>query len=131
VPTCSNRPIDGQADCAFRSVVWAVGRAAEFVLELPAAGDYRVRFNAFPYAPVGYTCQRVEIRVNEQVIARVALAKGWHGYQIDVPRWAVRAGRNFVQLYFDYARAPKSRGRSPDARPLSVAFDQLQVSPKT
>lgn len=114
-----------------RSVVWAVGRAAELVLNLPAPRDYRFRFNAFPHSPVGYACQSVEVRVNEHRVAKVSLAPGWRWYQIDVPESAVRAGRNFIQLYFDHAEAPKSRGRSPDARPLSVAFDELQVSPKT
>lgn len=114
-----------------RTVVWAKGLASELVLDLPAVGDYRVRFNAFPYAATGYACQRVEICVNEHVVAKVSLAKGWRWYQVDVPRSTVRAGRNFIQLYFDHAEAPKSRGRGPDERPLSAAFDSLQIWPIT
>lgn len=113
-----------------RSVVWATGLASEFVLDLPTEQDYRFRFNVFPYSPKGPACQRVEIRLNGLVVAKVFLARGWHWYRFDVPKSAVHAGRNYVQFFYDYAETPKSRGQSSDDRPLSVAFDSLQALPK-
>ena len=114
-----------------RSVVWANGLASELAINLPAAQDYDFRFNAFPYFTKGPACQRVEVRLNGLVVAKISLEPGWHWYQFAVAKTAVRAGNNSVQFFYDYAETPKSRGRSPDARPLSVAFDMLQALPRS
>ncbi len=114
-----------------RSVVWADALASELVMNLPAEQDYRFRFNVFPYFPKGPACQRVEVRVNGLIVAKVLLERGWHWYQFDVPKTAVHAGRNFVQFFYDYAETPKSRGRNSDERKLSVAFDMLEALPKS
>jgi hypothetical protein len=122
---------DESWDGGKRSVVWANGLASEIALSLPAAQDYDFRFNAFPYFTKGPACQRVEVRMNGLVVAKVLLEPGWHWYQFGVPKTAVRAGNNSMQFFYDYAEAPKSRGQSSDARPLSVAFDVLQALPKS
>ena len=113
-----------------RSVVWATGPASELALSLPTAQDYDFRFNAFPYFTRGPACQRVEVRLNGLVVAKVLLEPGWHWYQFGVSKTAVRAGSNSVQFFYDYAETPKSRGGSSDARQLSVAFDLRQALPK-
>ncbi len=113
-----------------RSVVWATGLASEIVMNLPLEKDYQFRFHVFPNARRGPVCQRVEVRVNGLVVAKVLLERDWHWYQFEVPKNAVRAGRNFIQFYYDYAETPKSRARSSDERLLSVAFDLLQAWPK-
>jgi membrane-associated phospholipid phosphatase len=113
-----------------RSVIWATGLGSELIMSLPAAENYRFRFDSFPYSPEGAACQRIEVRVNGQFVASVWLEKGWHWYQIDVPQKAVHAGRNFIQFFYDYAESPKSRGTGSDERALSVAFDTLQVLAK-
>lgn len=113
---------DGQ-----RSVVWAEGLASELAVNLPKEQDYRFRFDVFPYFPNGPACQRVEVRVNKMSVAKVWLEQGWHWYEFDVPKTAVRAGRNIVQFDYGYAdQAPK-----PDKRRLSVAFDILELLPKS
>ena len=112
-----------------RTVVWGKGLASEFVIELPAEQDYRVRLSAFPYFTSGPACQKLEVRVNNLIIARIALERGWHFYQFGLPKAAVRPGRNFVQFFYSYAESPKSRGRNGDERSLSVAFDVLEAVP--
>jgi len=113
---------DGQ-----RSVVWAEGPASELVVNLPKEQDYRFRFEVFPYFRNGPACQRVEVRVNKMTVAKVWLEQGWHWYEFDVPKTVVRAGRNIVQFDYGYAdQAPK-----PDERRLSVAFDVLELLPKS
>ena len=113
-----------------RSVVWATGLASELVMNLPTQQDYRFRFNVFPYSPKGPACQAIEIRLNGSVLAKVSLAPGWHWYEFDVPKTVIGNNGNYVQFFYDYAEAPKSRAKSSDDRLLSVAFDSLQALPK-
>jgi len=110
-----------------RSVVWATGLASEITIILPGPRDFLFRLQALPYPPEGTVCQRVEIKVNNNVITKIHLERGWHRYEFQVPKDSVRAGKNDIQFFYDYAESPKSRNRSPDDRFLSVAFDKLDV----
>jgi hypothetical protein len=115
-----------------RSVVWADGLASELIMNLPKEENYRFRFNVFPHLPSkGPACQGVEVRVNGLIVAKVLLERGWRWYDFDVPQTAVHNGRNFVQFFYRYAETPKSWGLSVDERKLSVAFDMLEVIPKS
>jgi membrane-associated phospholipid phosphatase len=110
-----------------QSVVWATGMASELTLELPAAQDLRFRVQAIPYSPSGLACQSIEITVNDLKVSKLFLERGWHSYEFAVPGTAIRPGRNSIQFFYIYAESPKLRGRSPDERVLSVAFDRLDV----
>jgi len=110
-----------------RSVVWADASASELVLNLPNAQDYRFRFSVLPYFPNGPACQRIEVRVNKMIVANVWLEQGWHWYEFEMPKAAVRTGSNFIKFNYGYTDpAPK-----PDERRLSVAFDMLELLPKS
>ena len=118
---------DESWDRGTRSVVWADAPASELVLNLPKEQDYRFRFDVFPFFPNGPACQRVQVSVNKMSVAKVWLEPGWHWYEFDVPKTAVHAGKNIVQFDYGYAdQAPE-----PDERRLSVAFDILQLLPKS
>jgi hypothetical protein len=69
----------------------------------------------------------IEVRLNNILVSKIFLERGWHSYEFNVP--AIRAGKNDVQFFYDYAESPKSRARSSDERALSVAFDKLEVFP--
>ena len=98
-------------------------------MELPAVQDYRFRLHVFPYPPTGTACQRIEAKLNSTVVVKIFLERGWHSYEFNVPKTAIKAGKNDVQFFYDYAESPKSRERSSDERALSVAFDKLEVFP--
>jgi undecaprenyl-diphosphatase len=112
-----------------QSVVWASGLASALTMELPAVQDYRFRLHVFPYSPKRTACQRIEVRLNNILVSKIFLERGWHSYEFNVPSNAIRAGKNDVQFFYDYAESPKSRERSSDERALSVAFDTLEVFP--
>jgi len=112
------------------SVVWAEGSASALSVPFPASENYLMRLRLYPFAPIGPSCQRVEVTVNRVSIARLHLERGWHNYEIDVPKTAVRTGNNEIQFSFDYAQSPKSRGTSADERLLSVAFDLVEFIPE-
>jgi len=110
-----------------RTVVWATGLGAEFMISLPSEQGYRFRFLMKPYTPKGLACQRVEIHVNDANVAKISLKRGWNWYEVSVPKTATRAEKNTVQLFFNHADSPKSLKRGPDERPLSIAFDKLEI----
>jgi hypothetical protein len=112
-----------------QSFVWAHGRASALVIELPEAQDYRFRLRAPPYAPKGIACQRIEVKVNSAVVAKLVLERGWHSYEFNAPKTAIMARKNEVQFFYDYAESTKSRGRSANERLLSVAFDTIEIFP--
>lgn len=110
-----------------KTVVWASGLVSTLTLALPAVQDYRVRLLVQPYAPEGSACQRLEVKVNNQPVSKILLEKGWQAYEFPLPKYTIRAGNNDVEFFFNYSDSPKSRRRSQDERPLSVAFDSLEV----
>jgi hypothetical protein len=110
-----------------QSVVWANGLKSALAIELPSARDYRFRLTAFPYAPRGPACQRVEIKLNRTPIIRIILEQGWHAYEFNVPRALVNHGKNDLEFAYDYADSPQSRAGGSDLRTLSVAFDKLEI----
>ncbi len=109
------------------SLVWAGKRSAEVALALPSARDYLVYLTLFPYSPKGLVCQQVEVKLNGKPVANLFLEKGWHSYEFRAPGKMIVPGDNVLQFSFDYDTSPKSRGLGPDPRPLSVAFDRLDV----
>jgi|GEM_PF-1715100 undecaprenyl-diphosphatase len=110
-----------------RTLVWATGVASEMKLNLPAAQEYSIRLNVFPFAPKGLTCQWIAVKMNDIPIAKLFLEKGWHWYEFEIPKNAIRDGVNRVNFSYAYAQPPIDRGTSADARPLSVAFDRLDL----
>lgn len=112
-----------------QSVVWASGLASALTMELPAVQDYRFRLHVFPYSHNRTACQRIEVRLNNVLVSKISLERGWHSYDLNVPKTAIMAGKNDVQFFYDYAESPKSRELSSDERALSVAFDTLEVFP--
>lgn len=110
-----------------RTLVWGTGVASEIELVLPSAQEYFFRLNVFPYAPKGLACQRIAVKINDLFVAKVLLEKGWHWYGFEVPKSAIRARENRVNFSYAYAQPPIERGTSADARPLSIAFDRLEV----
>lgn len=110
-----------------RTLVWATGVASEIKLNLPAVQEYFFRLNVFPYSPKGLTCQRIAVKINDIPITNLFLEKGWHWYGFEVPKTAIRSGLNKVDFFYAYAQPPITRGTHADARPLSVAFDRLDV----
>jgi len=110
-----------------RSVVWGSGLASEFVANVSAAQDYRFRLTAYPNAPKGPVCQRVEVRVNNATVVKLLLDRGWHDYEFNVSKGVLQTGANAIQFFYDYAETPKLRARKPDERALSVAFDKLEI----
>ncbi len=105
------------------------GRDAALKVPLASGRGYRVRFRAYPYRPTGFTCQWIDIKVNDQLVQRVYLEQDWNMYEVSLPQWLVKAGGNRVELHSAYADAADWHGINPERKALSVAFDMMQFIP--
>ena len=112
------------------SVNWVVGRDAALNVPLGSGRDYRVRFRAYPYRPAGFTCQRIDMRLNDYLVQRVYLEQDWNTYEISFPHELVKDGANRIDLQSAYADATDWHGLNPGRKPLSVAFDMMQFIPE-
>jgi hypothetical protein len=111
------------------SINWVVGRDAALNVPLGSGRNYRVRFRAYPYRPTGFTCQWINIRVNDQLVQRVYLEQDWNMYEVSLPQRLVKAGVNRVEFHFAAADTLDWHGINPERRALSVAFDVMQFIP--
>jgi len=114
-----------------QSIVWADSLTSALTMNLLVVQDYRFRLYVFPYAPRGFTCQRLKVKVNDAFVSDILLEKGWHWYEFPVPSRIIKSGDNSVEFFYAYTETPKRRKRIIDPRTLAVAFDILQAIPAT
>ena len=112
------------------SINWMIGRDAALNVRLGPGRTYRARFRAYPYRPAGFTCQRIDIWLNGQLVQRVYLEQDWNTYEISFPRQLVKDGGNRIDLQSAYADTTDWHGLNPGRKPLSVAFDVMQFIPE-
>ncbi len=108
--------------------VWAEGHEA--VVQLPPLEPegHRLRLRLQPFvARQGLSCQRVEVAVDHVTTGRLLLDRGWHDYELAIPRDLLTAGPAQVRFRFAYAGPGKGGDARAEARPLSVAFGLLEV----
>ena len=111
-------------------MVW--GQGPESALALPGVPvrPYQLRLRVAPFArPRRAVCQRMTVAVNGEVLARVALERGWWDYLIPVPARALRPEGNELRLRFAHTEQPGATGTIVDLRPLTAAFAQLDLVP--
>lgn len=107
--------------------VWANGTEALARLPSLPPVDHRLRLRLLPFVPrEGLSCQRVELSLNGMLVGRLLLDRGWHDYEVAVPRSLLAAGPNEVGFRFAYAGLP-GPAESSDGRRLSVAVAALEA----
>jgi undecaprenyl-diphosphatase len=111
------------------SINWAIGRNASLNLPLDSGQIYRVRFRAYPYRPTGFTCQWIDMRLNDHLVQRIHLEQDWNAYEVLVPKELVHSGANRVEFHFASANTLDWHGINPERKALSVAFDMMQIIP--
>ena len=112
------------------SARWAGdGTTSELRVTLPPASGHMVTFRAAAIPPG----QTVEVHVNGQVAARLALAQDWREYRFEIEPGLLEAGQiAVVELAHGQAVSAydQTGGSSPDTRPLSAAYDWIRFEPR-
>ena len=107
---------------------WAMGPVAELGLPLEQARPSRLRFRVLPFQFSQAPPQTLRLRLNKTLLAIVELDEGWSEHEIEVPQESWRSGANLLFLEFARSTAPAQVVvGSQDSRPLSVAFDYLEL----
>jgi hypothetical protein len=108
---------------------WVEGRSATLSLPMDSRQDSLLRFRAYPYRPAGFVCQWNEVRVNGNHLATIYLEQDWNTYEVSIPKALWIEGENQLQFHFPYSSNLNWHGINPNRKPLSVAFDILQLIP--
>lgn len=107
---------------------WALGEQAELALPVSDRQESRIRFRALPFTFPEAPDQAVELWLNEDRLATVALPRGWSEHEIVVPADSWSSEANILYLRFDHSTVPAQViPASKDRRQLAAAFDFLEL----
>jgi hypothetical protein len=107
--------------------VWAVGRRSTLSVPLEAGSDVLMTLSIAPFV-VPDKRQTVEIVVNGESVATLALGRELEDRSVDLPGRVVR-DENAVDLRYGYAVSPKELGKSADERELAVIVERVTFQP--
>ena len=110
------------------TINWVEGLDASLVVWLNSTRDSRLRLHAYPYRPRGFLCQWSEVSFAGKHRDRIYLEQDWNTYELAVPKSWIAKGENRVDFHFPYADTFNWHGVNPDHRPLSVAFDLMELA---
>jgi membrane-associated phospholipid phosphatase len=106
---------------------WVEGRHAALKIPIRPDQNYRLRFHAYPYRPTGFVCQRNTVSVNGRTVGTVYLEQDWNFYELRLPRDLLREKENKIHFAFSHASNLDWHGINGQRKPLSVAFDRLEL----
>jgi hypothetical protein len=120
-----NEYIDG------RAVAWTDGPSAAVVFRvLPGVSDHELEWEAHAYAPIAPIA--VQLVVNGHGVGRVDVPAHFTKGVVRVPRSALRAGVNVLELEPSATAQPaKLEKTSLDERHLGMLFDRMTLRPAT
>ena len=103
--------------------VWSEGLQSVLKILLPTSRDIKMDFECHPFQYPDNPQQRVSIVLNGTVIEEIPLRSNQHQYSVILPKKALLASLNTVELRYAYARQPqKVLPDSKDNRLLAVAW---------
>jgi len=112
------------------TINWVEGLHASLKLPMDKTADYALRFRAYPYRPQGFRCQWMGVRINDAFVKKIYLEQDWNEYELKITKNFFVSGVNKIDLSFAYADTSNWHGINPDGKPLSVAFNLLQIAPR-
>ena len=108
--------------------VWAIATEASLEVVLLRSGPATLRFRCRPFAFEGAPNQHVDVVVNGVAAGGVDLDPTGGSYGVELPRHALRPGRNLITLRFAWAEKPIGHVEgSEDTRTLAAAFDEIRI----
>ncbi len=116
-------PNERSADGA--TYVWSRGEASVVEFFLAAPRDLKAEIRCAPFDAPGPP-QRLSLAANGRPLAALDLAPGMHGYSFALPRAALAAGTNRLELRYGSVSEPS---RENGHRRLAVRVDALRFVP--
>jgi len=113
------------------TINWVEGLQSSLTIPLRRSGDYGLRFRAYPYRPQGFRCQWIKVRINDSIVETIYLEQDWNDYEVEIAKNIFRPGVNKIEFAFAYADTLDWHGLNPQRKPLSVAFDVLELVPRS
>jgi PAP2 superfamily protein len=110
------------------SINWVEGLDASLAVSVYSSQDFRLLLHAYPYRPKGFLCQWAEVNVADRSVGRIYLEQDWNTYEIDLPKESITKGENRFDFHFRYADNSNWHGVNPDHKPLSVAFNLMELA---
>jgi hypothetical protein len=110
------------------TINWIEGLDASLVVLLNSDQGSRLRLRAYPYRPRGFLCQWADVSFAGRSLGRIYLEQDWNVYEIGLPKSWIANGENRMDFHFPYADTFNWHGVNPDHKPLSVAFDLMEVA---
>jgi hypothetical protein len=105
------------------SFVWAVGTQSEMdIYTEPKEVEKVLIFRARSYA----FDQSLSIDFNGVRLNTIDITRDWHEYEVRIPSYHLRSGKNSLRFNFKRAQAPFEFGEK-DTRRLAMAFDWLRL----
>lgn len=110
------------------TINWVEGLDASLAVPVNSTQDFLLLLRAYPYRPKGFLCQWAELNVADRRVGRIYLEQDWNTYEIELPKESVTKGENRFDFRFRYTDNANWHGVNPDHKPLSVAFNLMQLS---
>jgi hypothetical protein len=110
------------------TINWVEGRDASLVVALKPDEDLRMLLRAYPYRPKGFLCQWMDVSLAGRNVGRIYLEQDWNVYELGLPRNHIANGANKIDFYFPYVDTFNWHGVNRAHKPLSVAFNLVEVA---
>jgi membrane-associated phospholipid phosphatase len=109
------------------TINWVEGLNAALAVSLTPDHDWRLRVRAYPYRPKGFVCQWTEVSIDGRSLGRFYLEQDWNVYELELPKDKTAGNDHRIDFHFPYAETFNWHGVNPRHKPLSVAFDFLEI----
>jgi hypothetical protein len=118
-----------ERDVESNTYIWVTGKRAMLDVTSRADGDRLVRFRGMPFVYPKAPPQSVKVILNDRDLANIKPSEGFRIYSVFAPHTVWRRGNNVMTFEFGYAESPQATMQTNDLRPLSFAFDWLEIEP--
>jgi len=113
--------------------VWAAHDETQLLLRAENTADYQLQFRCNPFSYPGSPQQELRVFIQDVLVQKVMLQKGWKTYTLDIPKTLVQKfapGTILMTFRFSHVAKPSEVLGSQDPRQLAAAFDVVTFRKK-
>jgi arylsulfatase len=108
--------------------VWSIGHQSIVYFNLPEPAPAQLELRCAPFRYPGAPDLTLQVRLNGEPMGELGLRDGFHDYELDVPKSALRHGGNWLEFDYSAAAVPAEvLANSEDRRELAVGFRRVAL----